>query len=421
MNKVRVALQPTKKAMTGYTPVGGVTIQLTANGPPRSAVTTSPQAAKLELIEIPGAGDATKTSRVLLSVDGTIVDKSGKPFFDSGRNQPTTAFNLSSSDFAIDMAFDPDNFNVLTNPVLVLPWESSAENFNMEVRARLSITGTVEADVGQNDTLDLRMEHKAVPDDGTNTQDTSDCIGIGTVYPTKHDFMKPGQRIPFAGKMMRVFVDDRLLPAVNKAAPGSLNLAQFSTSLSTIMVDAGFTAPTVTQFTVGDPAASAVWTRLSGQVVAKGVTDRTAISPPDGVSIPFFDFWVFADTTGSPTSGEGGDSETLNPNGQVNIAAGTKRVITPIIIFVRQSTPFAKSLSTTVASDVPNAVATIIAHEIGHGLGLRHGLRFDIGAGTYKVASQIGTMTGQFSNSTGHAQAQLFGPVHKDLLKKFYL
>lgn len=58
---------------------------------------------------------------------------------------------------------------------------------------------------------------------------------------------------------------------------------------------------------------------------------------------------------------------------------------------------------------------------IGHGLGLRHALRFDVSSGQYTRATRIGTMTFVFTDSTGHAQAQRFGPVHKDVLKKFFL
>jgi hypothetical protein len=278
-------------------------------------------------------------------------------------------------------------------------------------RARLTIAGVVEADVGQNDSLDLTMLHKAVPDDGTNAQDTSDCFGIGTVYPTKNDFLKSTDRIKFPGTMT-IMLEDTVGQTANSITPSSYTLAALTSALGTIMGDAGLGTPSVTEFTRTAASATALWTVSSGKVVAVGAGT--------GVTLPFFTYWIFADTSNMPaSSGEFGNSEGISP--PVNVAAGTKLLLSPIILFVQSQTPFAKSISATVASDVPNALATMLAHEIGHSMGLRHGLDFDISAGTYSVATQIGAMTGQTTSAVGKAQAQLYGPVHKDVIKKLYL
>jgi hypothetical protein len=422
VNKVRVLLTPARKPMTGYTPVTGVTVKLTAGGRGTSAVTTTAQSAKLELLEIPGPGDATKTERVLWTVAGTIVDSGGTPLFDAGATSPTTAFNGSTSDFSVDLSFDSATVKVgFASPILFLPWESSAESFRLEVRARLTIAGTVEADVAQNDTLDLTMNHLAVPDDGTNAADKSDCVGISTVYPTKIDNLKGNQRIPFAGKTMAFFVEDTIRTRVNGITPSSYTIPALTTALGAIMTDAGFGAPTVTEFNrTTTAAAAALWTVVSGAVVASGVTNPAQVGPTAGATLPFFTFWVFADTTGNPTSGEAGDSEALNPFAPVSVTGGTKLVISPIVLFLRSTTPFANLLAATSAADTPSAVATVIAHEAGHGMGLRHGLSFNGSAGTYSKANGNGTMT-NVTNTAGHVLAQPFGPVHKDVLKKFYL
>ena len=396
MNKIRVKLAPTKKQMTGYTPVGGMTISMKPGGSGTSAVTTTAQAAKFELVEVPGPKDASTSERVLYSIAGTIIDNGGVPLFDGGATSPTTGFSFSASDFSISLTLDTNNFKVFPVSNLVLPWESSAENFVMEVRARLTIAGVVEADVGQNDSLDLTMLHKAVPDDGTNAQDTSDCFGIGTVYPTKNDFLKSTDRIKFPGTMT-IMLEDTVGQTANSITPSSYTLAACASTISSTRVAA---------------SATALWTVSSGKVVAVGAGT--------GVTLPFFTYWIFADTSNMPaSSGEFGNSEGISP--PVNVAAGTKLLLSPIILFVQSQTPFAKSISATVASDVPNALATMLAHEIGHSMGLRHGLDFDISAGTYSVATQIGAMTGQTTSAVGKAQAQLYGPVHKDVIKKLYL
>ncbi|MGD0526774.1 MAG: hypothetical protein ABSE49_16630 [Polyangiaceae bacterium] len=411
MNRVLVKLAPTKKQMTGFSAVGAVTVSLSATGKGTSAVTTTSQSALFELVEIPKPGDATQTERVLYSIAGNIVDNgSGVPVFDGGATTPTTMFSLSQSDFSISLTLDSTNFTVFPVSNLVLPWESSAEGFTQEVRARLTIAGTVESTTAQNDTLDLTMKHIAVPDDGTNTQDTSDCFGISTVYPTKNDFLKPTDKLKFPGTMT-IMLEDAVGQALNAITPGSYTLAALTTVLGTIMTDAGLGTPTITEFNrTTTAAAAAMWSVVSGQVVATGGA---------GVTLPFFTYWVFADSSNMPqTAGEFGNSEGISP--PVNVAAATKLVMSPIILFTRSTAPFNSTISATQASDVPNALATMLAHEIGHSLGLRHGLNFDVNAGTYSIAGQIGAMTGLTINGA-RANAQLYGPVHKDVIKKLYL
>jgi hypothetical protein len=422
MNKVRVRLTPTKKAMTGFTAVGGVTIKLEAKGPAAGTVTATAQPAKLELVEVAGAKDKTTSDRVIYSLDGTIVDQSGVPFFDSTTNSPTRAFTNKTSDFGLTLTWDTTTFKVpLGGTFLNLPWESSAENFQMEVRARLTVAGAIEADLAQNDVLDVPMKHLAVPDDGTNTTDTSEAFGVTTVYPTKHDFLKASDRIPFAGKTLNVFIHDGVGTGLNGMRTGCYTFASVKSALTTILNDGGFGNLNIVEVTSADPKLTAVWTTLNGERVAKNVTDPQNIADNEGTDIPFFDYWIFFETTKSPQGSEAAQSESLNPNAtKVDVAKATKRAIQPIFI-LKKSPKFLTALTAVLAADSANLIATLMAHEIGHSLGLRHGLDFDVGAGSYTVATEVGTMTGGSVDGGGHAVAQLFGPVHRDVIKKFYL
>jgi hypothetical protein len=440
MNKIHVILQPTKKDMTvpqpdgkkalTYTPIGGVTVRMEHFGNGTSAVTDSAQDAKFELLEIPGTNDTSKKSRVLFSIDGTIIDKSGVPFFDSSAPPalpPTTLFSRKKSDFFIDLKFAPDNFKIPgKDTALVLPWESSAEHFTMEVRARLSVAGKVESDPALNDTLDLTMNNLSVPNDGTDDADPSDGIGIGTVYLTKNYLLNENERILAKGKTIAIFVEDAVGQQANALKPNSYSVPALTKSLTTIMADAGFGKLAVTEFKRTDLRATALWDDASGEVVAKGIKDPKGPDSDPSAVLPFFTYWVFANTSSNPPDdNEGAIAELLSD--VVNIAAATKPVYKPITLFLRAGTPLAKAIGSTLADEVPNAIATLIAHEVGHGMGLRHGLHFDISAGTYSVEPSrcLGTMAGQHVEEhvkgEGHALAQLFGPVHKEVLKKHFL
>ncbi|GAC1577843.1 MAG: hypothetical protein NVS3B20_09130 [Polyangiales bacterium] len=359
---------------------------------------------------------------MLYSITGKIADNGGKPKFDSSTNKPTKLVAVTDTDFGIDIEFDSKSFAVpLAGSFLELPWESVEENEAMELRARLTVETKIESDVADNDTLDLPMVHKSVPNDGTDPKDTSDCVGIGTVYPKKMLTGAFGKRVEFAGETVRVFLDEELGKRTESIKSGSYSISILTKSLATIFTDAGFGVPVVTEFKRTDPKALAIWTTLStGEVVAKGVTSSTSISDADGVDIPFFEYWLWVDEFVAPPPHEVAHSEITNEI-KADAKKKTKRAITPIGIHTKSGSPFERCVKKTVVADVPHILATAIAHEIGHSLGLRHGLEFDSVALTYTIATRIGTMTSPFTDAGARAIPQLFGPVHKDVLKKKYL
>ena len=415
MNTVRLKLQPVTAKVNGRTLVGGLTVSLASLGKGTSLVTTTAQPALIEILEMPARGDSSQSTRVLFSMAGTVVDSSGVAVFTWNGTAVTAMFTLDASDFTLEMAFDGANFKGMSLATLVLPWEAATEGFTMELGARVTVGGTVESQSvagATGDILDVGMTHLKVPDDGDPTStDTSTCIGVGTVYPTRNDFLKTGERIPFKGMTLNVFLEDAIGQRVTNIVANSYTLAAFSSALATIMTDAGFTAPNVTEFTFTGtpitPAALALWK-----------SDATTRIAGKGTAIPYFDFWVFLGSGAPLKMGDAGLSEGKTG---WSVTAATKTLATPTFVFLRSGLPYTTTLSGIAASDVPSSLATVVAHEIGHGLGLLHGLKFNVSSGgSYAQASRIGTMT-KVVNSGSHAFPQLYGPVHKAALKTFYL
>jgi hypothetical protein len=419
VNKIVVKLSPLQKSVKGAMRLGGVKISIFAGGKGPSKVDlTSKKKAVLELFEASGKGDSVTTERLIYSIAGTLFEDKKIAKFDSGTNAPLQPIKRSDSDFFLDHEFEKASC-VVPNPgdFLRFQWETEGEGKFMEVRARLTGTdskGTlvVESDFADNDKLDVVLKHADVPDDGTDAKDPTDCIGIGTVYPTRHRTVCFNKRVPFVGQQLRVFLDEEFGKRVEALKPGSFSLPALRKHLESIFLDAGFGAPVLKEIKFADPASAAIWEMSpppTAEVVAHG----------SGVDIPFFDYWIFVDEFSPPPKGEIMHSETYAVGG-VDPKKITKKALTPIGAFTKNTSAFASVLKKTPSADVPKVLAVEIAHEIGHGLGLRHALEFDHTTGGYTLAVRMGVMSTVDDSLTPRA-VQLFGPVHKRFFKDFYL
>lgn len=423
MNKLRVKLTQVMHKFTKpkYTAVGGVEIALTQGGSGTSAVTSSWQAATLELVEVAGASDKTTTERVLVKIPGFIQEANKAPFFTTG-NRDTAQANLNStsetvmfgkadSDFSLELTWDATTLQIPTVYFVRFPWESSEEDQQQELRARLTIGTTVEADLKDNDKVDIPMKHLDVPEDGAAGGALSDCFGFGTVYPVKNNNMKPTETVPFTGKTMNVFVHKDIGAAVNAVVPSGYDFGKLTTALKDILASGGFTNVSVVEVDWTDSRLTAIGT------VSGTAGNQTFTPGPNG--IPYFDSWLLLDKATTWKAGmEAGQSEAAT----YQISKATKVLTSPIMIL---NGALANFIPMVDKAKIHIFLANLFAHEIGHGLGLNHGLDATVTKGpptscAYSKATGTGTMT-DVKISGNSVFLQRFGPVHRDALKKHYV
>ena len=429
MNQLRIKLTPTiKPAFNGKAVIGECTVSFVAGTSKASKVTAASQPATFELVEVGGPGDATTAERVLFSVVGTIIDNAGAPFFDAGFTAPTLMFDRTDSAFFVLLEFDKTTVKVPNfSNRLFLPWESSKEKNVLELRARLKVNGAMECDIGVNDVFDIPMEIPKVPEDGTSTTDFHDCIGVGALHPTKNDKLKPAQRVAFAGKKIEIFLMDDVRKEFDALSKGAVVvkfvIADVTTELNTIFADAGFGSVTVNEVTATDARFTAIWSGAKGKMQANNVTgDPTAsINSNEGIDIPFFQYWFSFDPTGkSALSDEVAHSEIYDP-ALIDFGKKTKRAYTPIMF--EGGKPALNTVMLLPLTDQAKWFASTIAHEIGHSLGVMHSVEpvFKSTPPTFKKAAGRGVMSNLLILGSNTVDSQLFGPVHKDVLKKHYL
>jgi hypothetical protein len=381
MPQVRVKLTQVMHTFKSpkYTAVGGVEIALTNRGGGKSAVTTTWQDATLELVEVEGANgstgpkglkDATKGERVLVKIAGFIREQNGSPFFTTGNattpsgSPPVVMFRKPDSDFALELIWDSHTFAVGTiDAFLRFPWESSEEGFFQELRARLTVGTTVEADLKDNDKPDIQMRHEDVPEDGAPGGAPSVCFGFGTAYPVKNNHMKDTETVPFTGKTMNVFIHKDVGAAINALAPNEYDFTKVTAALNDILASGGFTSVNIAEVDWTDPRLTAI-----GSVSGGAGSQQLALN---GRAIPFFDSWILLDRQ---TTWKAGMESARSESATFQLSAATKVLTSTIMILNGAISNFIPLLATGQANIF---FANLFAHEIGHGLGLSFSPRGD--------------------------------------------
>lgn len=424
---IRVLLQPATVSMTpggggaAYTVVTGVTISLASRGRGAAPVQATPTAASLELYEVPGQGDTARQPRLIGTLAGEIRLE-GSTFKFAGVAPLLIQFDplVNETDFRVPLTYATTNFENVTDQNLRLPWESVAERGRLEVGVKLLINGTVHSDLANNDTLDVSLVHRGVPDDGTDTAHRFECHGIQEVYPTGNHHLTTAQHIRIGSDPLRIFVHDSVRDACNAVHPGSFNLAQLTTHLTTIFQDAGFSTIDVQQKSDAD-ATAAWWQQRGSRFIAKNVANPSSVFDNEGQDLPFFEFWAFGQSS-LFGGAEAAESESLNPANEINVGARTKRVIVPIAVQGGQQVFDGTYGQINQAATRMQFLASVLAHEIGHTLGLPHALHFDASGQSYSQlgGNIIGAM-GVLRVDGARGRVQKFGPVHKETIRRHFL
>ena len=424
---IRVLLQPTTVSVTpgdgsaDYTVVTGVTMSLASRGRGAPPVQATAKPASLEFYEVPGRRDTERQARLIGTLAGEIrLD--GSDFKMAAATPLMIQFDalVAETDFRVPLTYDTTNFENMTNQDLRLPWESVSERGRLEVGVKLLIEGTVHSDLANNDTLDVSLIHRGVPDDGTDTAHRFECHGVREVYPTGNHHLTSAQHIRIGSSPVRIFVHDSVRDACNAVHASSFDLGQLRTHLTTIFQDAGFSTVDVQQKNDAD-ATGAWWQQRGNRFIAKNVANPASVFDNEGQDLPFFEFWAFGQA-GLFGGVEAGESEALNPANEINVGAKTKRVIAPIAVVGGQPEFDGTYGQITQAATRMQFLASLLAHEIGHTLGLPHALHFDAGGQSYSQngGNIIGAM-GLLRVDGGRGRVQKFGPVHKETIRQHFL
>jgi hypothetical protein len=457
---LRVKLNPVKSKLNGVDKVTGLKIELTTQGAGPTKATTTQQDAKIEFYERPAAGDTAKTERLFATLTFKLkVDASDKnpeldgnfgmsgqgltyepfvrgprvKFVTTGGSATSSSFEAPdfSSDFWLDLDLSAQGKNFAETDILFLPWESEAENNVIEIGSKLIIAGGVEADIKDNNLITVPIEHKNVPENGAGPA-RFDFLGVGMVYPLDNSLWTAGafsgskKAAKVVASSINVFLHDVIIPK-HTTTQAPITLADIDTRLGKIFTDVGLPKPTVTQKTDADLLATG-FERRSTQRGTRWAAKQAVLADPDsfmdteGLSMGMFDFWFVFETALTPSgAGEAAEAEGI---ANFDPVKGTKLVLTPGAV-IPQSVTLVNACTTHPtlgAVEYPaNFLTSTIAHEIGHALGLRHGLRatgsgYDIGPAGHIDISR-GLMS-YVSTSNGVSPLQLFGPVHRTVLKK---
>jgi hypothetical protein len=364
---------------------------------------------------------------------------------------PATGFDVQRSDWVLQIDGNPDSFGtgVVTSFFVQLPWQFIENPGRMRLSARLSIGGRVAADETVNTPLDLPLRHLQVPEDAATNGTPLTFFGLRNLYTRSNAHTLP--RVPSANQAFNVILHSSFTDFCTQST--SATVAAVITGVADILQDAGFQ---VVNFLQGQPAVTDCnlhWKSVGGHFMGRRITDPNpsgkppqdllenrlsaaignnnigTVSIPSGMEevIPFFDFYIFAESADPPNATELAHSETTISS-LLNPTAATKAGITPIVIAkgFNSGSPLRRLLSQIATTDHANVLATTICHEIGHTFGLRHAVAFR-GQPPYvagDAAFQRGTMgSAGFVVGSGTPRMPLgfFGPVHLQEISRLFL
>jgi hypothetical protein len=370
---------------------------------------------------------------------------------------PATKPEIVRSDWVMRIEKHPDAFdtNVVSAFFIQLPWLFVESPGRLQVTARLTINGTLESDENINTPADIPLRHDSVPEDADTKKSRFTFYGVRNLFAKANEH-EPNTKVPFkvgiGGDAIAVFLHRTV---TDFCAANSIDIAKVQSGVADILFDVGFNPVNFLAGQRADADCNLHWKQVNGRFMGRRITDPDQTKPvterlesrfaaaisannarkvivPNGMeeTIPFFDFYVFAEDVDPPDTTELARSESpaliQGTIDGINSSARTKSLHTPIILATKNGSPLMKLLSQVDAPSRINVLATTICHEMGHTFGLRHMVALR-GAPPYETgdpAFQHGIMGGGgilVGSGPSTFPLTFFGPVHAQEIKRLFL
>ena len=120
---------------------------------------------------------------------------------------PATTNDITRSDWVLRIEKHPDTFdtNAVQSFFVRLPWQFVENPGRMQLSARLTVNGKLEADENRNTPLDIPLKHDSVPEDADPKGTPLTFFGLRNLY-TKVNANSPSAQVAFRGRTLRVIL-----------------------------------------------------------------------------------------------------------------------------------------------------------------------------------------------------------------------
>jgi hypothetical protein len=434
---------------------------------------SSPQPAKIFIIA--GRNGAGATLMGMGCVSGTLAVVNGNPQFALTKDSFTGGD--PTSDAALVLDFNRDMFTGVDTlyppPVFRLPRVVPGGLFHENYQLYTILTvgdknawGTAEG--AYDSVFDVPVLYSNVPRSagGEDSTDTMTCYGVTNIYPFDNMHF-PTANVPRFPGVLNVYLHKSMFDALKskmqsmnpnaawQALASRINNTFYEVGFPRIVVNDSSPDPLhvdqafVSKYYVplndknepnGFPPYVAKTATQYFDASGKLTTDADKIPIANFQSVPFFDFYVFAQQP-PQDGGECANAEFSLFDGTFTDGQGNKRVVAPVVyVWPPQdeqnndgSTPLFQACKTD--DDRLNFLAHMVCHEIAHTFGLRHELHYDpngvdangkpfpyvlvSGSGAFKFHNR-GIMGCAEVEDDGSYPFRHFGPVHRAAIQQLF-
>lgn len=339
---------------------------------------------------------------------------------------PATTPEIQRSDWVLPVTMDADTFDLSPNNrvLLQMPWQFIENPGRLQLTARLKVGPDTAADENVNTPLDLPLKHTGVPADAAANGTPLTFFGLRNLYTKSNEQNLPN--FPFgSSSSLRVILHSTVTAFLSSLT--QTDVTAVTDGIIQIMQEAGFANVNVLSGAPADADCAKHWVNRNGHFMGLKITNPNAAVPAGNAEVvPFFDFYIVAESADPADPNELANSEGILP-GLLNPRAGTKGLTTPIVISIGtgSANPLRQVLAQIDASDHVNVMAGTICHEIGHTFGLRHVVAYN-GQPPYAapgptVRGVMGPASYVIGSGTPRVPLPFFGPVHKAEIKRLFL